>query len=135
MFIRKRHFMVFVEICVHESLNVNNSILSNSLQPLSYCKIYMGQSEIVKVGKSFFFGHRIQQSGTVLKMPSSALIGMRAGGPRKQGFYCPTHEAHTSLIVVYRAVFFFKVVVVSLPLPLSSCPLYTVLHSPFHSSF
>jgi len=115
---------------------INNSILSNSLQRLSYCEIYMGQSEIVKVGKSFFFSHKIQQSGTVLRMPSSALIGMRAGGPRKQGFSCPTHEAHTSLLVVYRAGFFFKVLVVSLPPPPCHSAPYTLyfIHHFIHPS-
>lgn len=132
MFIRERHFMVVVEICVHVSLNINNSILCNSLKRSSYCKIYMGQSVIVKVGKSFFFGHK---SGTVLKMPSSALTGMRAGGSRNRVSPAPHTKLTPHLLSSTARSFFFKVSVVSLPLPLSFCPLYTLLHSPFHSSF
>jgi len=95
----------------------------------------MGQSEIVKVGKSFFLGQKIQQSGTLLKMPSSAVTGMRAGGPRDRVSPAPHTKITPHLLSFTARSFFFKVSVVSLPLPLSFCPLYTLLHSPFHSSF
>lgn len=130
MFIRERHFMVVVEICVHESLNINNSILCNSLQRLSYCKIYMGQSEIVKVEKSFFFGHKIQQSSTVLKMPSSTLTGMRAGGPRNRVSPAPHTKLTPHLLSFTARSFFLRCRQCHFPSPCHSAPytLYYIHH-------
>jgi len=105
MFITKRHFMVVVEICVHESLNINNSILCNSLQRSSYCKIYMGQSELVKVGKPFFTkSNNLVQFSKCLPLLSQACEQVAS----ETGFLLPhTRSSHLTYCHLPRGIFFF----------------------------
>lgn len=105
MFITKRHFMVVVEICVHESLNINNSILCNSLQRSSYCKIYMGQSELVKVGKPFFTkSNNLVQFSKCLPLLSQECEQVAS----ETGFLLPhTRSSHLTYCHLPRGIFFF----------------------------
>lgn len=90
----------------------------------------MGQSEIVKVRKSFFLGHKIQQSGTVLKAPPSDRTGMRAGGPRDRVSPAPHTKLTPHLLSFTARSFFLRCREFYFPSPCHSAPytLYFIHH-------